>query len=290
MALTRVTPALVDIAASATAGQIMIAMTDGSLAGINQANLAVGGANITGTVASATVAASANTVTGENVTGTVASATLAATVTTNAQPNITSVGTLASLTTTGDVLVGGNLTINGITTTVHSTEIVLDDKNITLANAATSAAQANGGGITLNGAAATMLYNSADDTWNFNKQIVGNLTGTAAVANLATSATTANSVAGANVSGTVANATYATTSGSADSVTVANVSGIGNIATVSLRGNGSQTLLGNGGWGTLSSSLASLSDVAIANVTSGQFLKYNGTGWVNSSTVDGGTA
>ena len=64
------------------------------------------GSNVTGTVASATVAASANSVAGANVTGTVASAITTGTVTTAAQPNITSVGTLTSLTVSGNANVG----------------------------------------------------------------------------------------------------------------------------------------------------------------------------------------
>ena len=55
---------------------------------------------------------------GANVSGTVATATLASSVTTNAQPNITSVGTLTSLavtanTTSGNVLTGGIISATG---------------------------------------------------------------------------------------------------------------------------------------------------------------------------------
>jgi hypothetical protein len=167
----------------------------------------------------------------------------AATVTANAQPNITSVGTLTSLSTAGDLLVGGNLTVNGTVTTVNSTTVDIEDKNLTLAFSATTAAQANGGGITINGASATILYTSANDSWNFNKPMVGNLTGTASSANLATFATTANAVAGANVTGTVANATFATTSGSsttAATVTTAaqpNITSLGSLTGLTVNGN-----------------------------------------------------
>lgn len=50
--------------------------------------------------------------TGANVTGTVPSATIAGTVTTAAQPNITSVGTLSALSVTGNVSAGGVKTDN----------------------------------------------------------------------------------------------------------------------------------------------------------------------------------
>ena len=66
---------------------------------------------------------------------------------------------------------------------------------------------------------------------------IGNFYGTS---NLATYATTANSVAGANVSGAV---TYAAT---ANSVAAANVSGLGNIATINLTGSTTNILYGNG--------------------------------------------
>jgi hypothetical protein len=52
-------------------------------------------------------------ITAGNITGTVASATVAGTVTTNAQPNITSVGTLTSLSVTGNIT-GGNLLTGGL--------------------------------------------------------------------------------------------------------------------------------------------------------------------------------
>ena len=171
------------------------------------------GANVTGEVS---FAAAANSVAGANVSGQVANALVAGTVYTAGQPNITSVGTLTSLTTSGDLTVGGNLTVNGTTTSINATTLNVADLNITLANGATTAAGANGAGLTVNGAAATMLYMSGTDTWNFNKTIVGNLTG---LASSATVAATANSVAGANVSGAV---TYAVT---ANAVAGANVSG-----------------------------------------------------------------
>jgi hypothetical protein len=50
---------------------------------------------------------------GANVTGTVSSATTAATVTTAAQPNITSVGTLSSLSVTGNITTSSSLIVNG---------------------------------------------------------------------------------------------------------------------------------------------------------------------------------
>jgi hypothetical protein len=66
----------------------------------------VAGANVSGFVANAThsnVADVANSVAGSNVSGQVANALVAGTVITNAQPNITSVGTLDNLFVTGNI-------------------------------------------------------------------------------------------------------------------------------------------------------------------------------------------
>ena len=84
------------------------------------------GANVTGTVANATYALSAN------------SATFAGTVTANSQPNITSVGTLTSLsvsgnTTSGNLLTGGLISATGNVTggNVIGTYLWGDGSNIT---------------------------------------------------------------------------------------------------------------------------------------------------------------
>jgi len=89
--------------------------------------------------------------------------------------------TLADPTFTGTVnaaalTLSGNLTVNGTTTTVNSTTLDVADLNITIADGAADAAAANGAGITVDGASATMLYTSATDTWDFNKAITGTYT------------------------------------------------------------------------------------------------------------------
>tara|TARA_Y100000389_G_scaffold198218_1_gene234295 strand:- start:649 stop:6324 length:5676 start_codon:yes stop_codon:yes gene_type:complete len=72
---------------------------------------------------------------------------------------------------TGTVFIHGNLQVDGTTTTVNSTTMTVADINITLAEGATNAAAADGGGITLAGAGATILYNAGTDCWAFNKKI-----------------------------------------------------------------------------------------------------------------------
>lgn len=76
-----------------------------------------------------------------------------------------------NLTVGGNLEVTGDLTINGTTTTLNTTTLDVEDLNITVAKGALTAAAANGAGLTVDGASATLLYASADDSWNFNKLI-----------------------------------------------------------------------------------------------------------------------
>jgi hypothetical protein len=81
---------------------------------------------------------------------------------------------VATFSSTG-LTVAGNLTVNGTTTTVNSTTLDVADLNITVAKGAANPTAANGAGLTVDGAGATLLYTSATDTWNFNKGIIGTL-------------------------------------------------------------------------------------------------------------------
>ena len=96
--------------------------------------------------------------------------------------NQVQIGLPNDVTIGNDLTVTGNLTVNGTTTTINSTQLAVDDLNITIASGAGSAAAANGAGITVDGASATLTYTSSNDRWNFNKELVvarvhGNLTG-----------------------------------------------------------------------------------------------------------------
>jgi len=71
----------------------------------------------------------------------------------------------------GNLVVSGNLQIDGTTTTINSTTLTVDDKNIVLASGAENAAAADGAGITVDGASATLTYNSSPDAWSFNKNV-----------------------------------------------------------------------------------------------------------------------
>jgi hypothetical protein len=71
----------------------------------------------------------------------------------------------------GDLVIRGNLIVQGTTTTINSTTLSINDINIVLADSATSPAEADGAGITINGANATITYDAATDRWDFNKAI-----------------------------------------------------------------------------------------------------------------------
>ena len=111
-------------------------------------------------------------------------------------------------TDTGTVVILGDLQVTGTTTTVNSTTVDIADLNITLASNAATAAEANGAGITISGASATMTYNSTTDAFNFNKNInastfIGNLTGTVLTA-AQTNITSVGTLSSLTVSGNLA--------------------------------------------------------------------------------------
>lgn len=95
--------------------------------------------------------------------------------------------TAANVTVDGNAIITGNLTVQGTTTTVNSTTVAIGDANITLAKDASTAAQADGAGLTVGGSGATFTYTSANDRWNLNKDLVvgtvhGTLSGNASTA------------------------------------------------------------------------------------------------------------
>jgi len=72
---------------------------------------------------------------------------------------------------TNDLTVGGNLTVEGTTTTLNTATLDVEDLNITIAKNAANAAAADGAGLTVDGANATLLYKSTADAWSFNKAV-----------------------------------------------------------------------------------------------------------------------
>jgi len=81
-------------------------------------------------------------------------------------------GTAMTLSADGDMVIYGNLEVRGTQTILNTATLTVDDLNITIADGAANAAAANGAGITVDGANATLTYTSAQDEWNFNKNLV----------------------------------------------------------------------------------------------------------------------
>ena len=84
---------------------------------------------------------------------------------------------------TGTVVIAGNLQVDGTQTVINSTSMSVDDLNLTLASGAASASAANGAGLTIDGASATLLYASSGDKFVFNKTVDATI-GTAAQPNI----------------------------------------------------------------------------------------------------------
>ena len=96
---------------------------------------------------------------------------------------LTAGGVAAQTITATSTTIAGNLIVNGTTTTINSTTLDVDDLNITVAKGAADAAAANGAGLTVDGASATLLYQNTGDKWVFNKPLeatsfTGNITST----------------------------------------------------------------------------------------------------------------
>lgn len=79
----------------------------------------------------------------------------------------------SDVTVAGNATITGDLTVQGNTVTFNATTLVVEDKLIELASGSTNATQANGAGISIIGANATLTYESTRDAWTFNKPLSG---------------------------------------------------------------------------------------------------------------------
>jgi len=84
---------------------------------------------------------------------------------------VTPGGSGAADLTAGNVTVNGNLIVLGSTTTVSSTTLEVADKNITIAKGAANSTAADGAGITVDGASATLNYVHATTAWTSSQDI-----------------------------------------------------------------------------------------------------------------------
>jgi len=65
----------------------------------------------------------------------------------------------------------GNLIVDGTTTTINSTTLTVDDKDLVLASGAANSSAADGAGITIDGASASILYSHSGTKFAINKPI-----------------------------------------------------------------------------------------------------------------------
>ena len=182
-----------------------------------------------------------------------------------------------TLTTSGDITIGGNLTVNGVTTTINATTLTIDDLNIVVASGAASAAAANGAGLTVDGATATILYTSATDTWNFNKNIVGTLS-TASQTNITaigtlgsltvTNAVTAGSFSGPLTGAVTGNASTATILQTARAINGTSFNGSADITVTAAAGTLTGATLNSGVTASSLTSVGTLGSLTVTNAVS----------------------
>jgi len=74
-------------------------------------------------------------------------------------------------TESGQVIILGNLQVEGVETIVNSTTVTINDKNVVLADSAQNAFEADGAGITINGANANFTYYAVDDKFVIDRDL-----------------------------------------------------------------------------------------------------------------------
>ena len=159
-------------------------------------------ATLSGNASTATALATARTINGVSFDGTGNVTVHTAGTGVSVSGTTVSIGQAIGTTdspTFNNLTLNGNLTVSGTTTTINSTTLDVADLNITVAKNASSAAAANGAGLTVAGPAtqATFTYTSADDRWNLNKNlnvttVYGALSGNATTATTLQTARTIN--------------------------------------------------------------------------------------------------
>lgn len=195
-------------------------------------------------------------------------------------------GVGANLNVAGNLTVTGNLLVLGNTTTLNVETLNVEDLNITVAANATSGAEANGAGLTVAGANATLTYLNADDSWNFNKKLNATTVGAATI-----NVTTANiTTIGA---GTTTTATLNSTTGNITTLTSTTVNA-GTTTSATLNATtGNVTTLGAGTTTTalLNNTTANITDAKTTTLVSTNFSSANAvvTGGSINNTVVGNT-
>jgi hypothetical protein len=227
---------------------------------------------------------------GANVTGTVANATHACTanvVTDGTQSNITAVGTLTSLSSSGNIaganlLTAGVLSANGNVTgnyilgngafltgvSTNSTSILNGNSNVVVeANSNVTVGVAGNANVVVFTGAGVNVTGYVDLTGNITA-INANL-GNAVNANFFIgSGNNLSNIQAANITGTVANANYAAYAGDVVNASQPNITSVGTLTSLSVSGNANTGNLNTGiisASGNLSATNANLGNAATAN-------------------------
>lgn len=185
-----------------------------------------------------------------------------------------------------DVVVQGNLTISGTTTTVNTTQVNLADNILTLNSDFTSGTPTENAGIeVLRGSSATssFYWDEATDKWTAHNGSTGTAVSLEGHTHTAATTTVAGFMSGADKTKLNGIATAATAN-STDAVLLARANHTGTqlASTISDFSTATNALIG-------AASIDALSDVVITSAATNQVLQFNGTNWVNATSVAGVT-
>lgn len=210
---------------------------------------------------------------GANVTGTVASATVAGTVTTASQPNITSVGTLTDLNVSGNGTIGGNLVVNGNLIYVNVEELSIEDPIINLNTGPNGAAPVSNSGKDVGSALnyydtqariAFMGWDTSNAEFAFGSQTT-----------IASEVVTFNTLGNVRAQTFKGNIEATTISGSLTTASQANITTVGTLGSLAVTGNVSAGNFTSANIVTANYLISTSGCVSI----NGSFLAYNsGTG------------
>jgi hypothetical protein len=239
---------LASITGGNVSGQVANALVAGTVYTAAQPNItSVGtltGLGVNGTVTAVNITANTGVFTGNgsglsaiagaNVTGTVSSATTAGTVTTAAQPNITSVGTLSSLAVTGNASAGNLNTAGAVVASTLTSNVATGTAPLTVSST-TRVANLNVAYANVTDHINVTTQSSGNAYLLFGNALTGNIAETANatfVANTSNGALYATTFVGA-LSGA---ATSATTAGTVTTAAQPNITSVGTLSSLGVNG------------------------------------------------------
>jgi hypothetical protein len=225
----------------------------------------------------------------------------------NQSLNTSSTPSFAGLTVNGNTTVTGNLTVSGTTTFINTTDIFIKDKLVVIASGSTTSADADGGGLFISGAAASITWSNGNSRMEFNKPlgVLGAVSASSYVGSGASlvSLNADNLASGTVPLGRISGLTNTQLSGTAGitNANLANSSVTVNGTAISLGASGTVTAnttnaltISTGLSGTSfngSSAVTITIDSTVATLTGGQTLtnKTLTSPTINTATIAGGT-